>query len=134
MKPQGFNKFSQHLNGYHIDEIRAQANRDRLRGEDFVEEYEEMQKMERVRPGEDMIEEFHTVVGQQDKALDMAFDVYLRSGVVTPVMYREEDVFQKAMLHVTRAYPTLDMHKIRAKAEEMLHNLNLDDCHGRYLF
>lgn len=138
MKPHGFTGFSKHLDRFHVDEMRAQANRDRLNGEDFVDDFEQMRQEERPVTripdaglrNDDFVNEFHHQQrGGFDHELDDAFDAYLERGVAGPLppdAQHMEDLYQKAMLHVTSAYPTMGREQIKMKAEQMLHDLHLD--------
>ncbi len=73
-----------------------------------------------------------------EERLQRAMAQYLRTGVVSDDVGLEARaslapaaLFERAAHSVSRAFPQLGPAAVERKAVEVLHNLDLDECHGR---
>ncbi len=139
---------------FHVEDIRARDRRQERAdvGSDYAAEFLSAQQPPSrqggltigrppphlVRPGDDMVAEFSRFdTGRAHAPLEHAFELYLHRGVASldvaermalpplPVL------MDRAVRFVHSAFPRLSRSQVEAKATEMLHNLDLDECRGR---
>jgi hypothetical protein len=152
MKGFGPGEFARQLGGerLHVEEVRKRALRiqQQREADAFVEEYQAgAHKGEAHHHGhvhhehaDQFVDEFSRFDGrppsQLDDQLERAFEQYLHSGIVVEVGFAARNIpprvlMDRAVSCVALMLPHLPPGAHERKAVEMLHNLDLDECHGR---